>query len=57
MDGRFGGQILTYPSKADGTLRKLMDVSKLTALGWKASIPLDEGVAATYRRYRDTVVS
>ena len=57
MDGRFGGQILTYPSKADGTLRKLMDVSKLTALGWKASIPLDEGVAATYRLYRDTVVS
>ena len=57
MDGRFGGQILNYPSKADGTLRKLMDVSKLTALGWKASIPLDEGVAATYRRYRDTVVS
>ena len=51
------GQILTDPSKPDGTPRKLMDVSRLTALGWKASIPLDEGVAATYRLYRDTVVS
>ena len=51
------GQILTDPSKPDGTPRKLMDVSRLTALGWKASIPLDEGVAATCRLYRDTVVS
>ena len=53
----YHGQILTDPSKPDGTPRKLMDVSRLAALGWKARIPLDEGIAATYRWYRDTVVS
>jgi GDP-L-fucose synthase len=34
----FEGEILTDPSKPDGTPRKLMDVSKLNALGWKAKI-------------------
>lgn len=35
--------------KPDGTPRKLLDVSRLRALGWRATIPLDEGIAATYR--------
>ena len=35
-------------SKPDGTPRKLMDVSKLKALGWKASIGLEEGMALVY---------
>ena len=45
----FRGAILTDPSKPDGTPRKLLDVSKLAALGWKPRIALEEGVAATYR--------
>jgi GDP-L-fucose synthase len=38
-------------SKPDGTPRKLLDVTRLTALGWKARIPLEEGVARTYQWY------
>jgi GDPmannose 4,6-dehydratase/GDP-L-fucose synthase len=45
----FAGQILTDPSKPDGTLRKLMDVSRLAALGWQARIELREGIEGTYR--------
>jgi nucleoside-diphosphate-sugar epimerase len=44
----FEGQILTDPSKPDGTLRKLMDVSRLSNMGWTANIPLEAGVAQTY---------
>jgi len=47
----YQGQILTDPSKPDGTPRKLMDVSRLSALGWKAQIGLRDGVADTYRWY------
>jgi GDP-L-fucose synthase len=39
-------------SKPDGMPRKQLDVSLLTSLGWKASIPLDEGLRATYEWYR-----
>jgi len=35
--------------KPDGTPRKLLDVSKLRALGWEAKIPLDQGIASTYQ--------
>lgn len=38
-----------YP---DGTPRKLMDVSKLARHGWRASIGLEEGVAAVYSAFR-----
>ena len=41
----FEGDIVTDPTKPDGTPRKLMDVSKLTAQGWKAKISLEEGIA------------
>jgi GDP-L-fucose synthase len=40
-------------SRPDGTPRKLLDISRLTALGWKARIPLEEGIAATWRWYRE----
>lgn len=36
------------PSKPDGMIRKVLDVSKLRALGWEANISLDEGITATY---------
>jgi GDP-L-fucose synthase len=45
----FKGQIVFDASKPDGTARKLMDVTKLERLGWKASIGLREGLADTYR--------
>ncbi|EBA14524.1 putative nucleotide di-P-sugar epimerase or dehydratase [Roseobacter sp. SK209-2-6] len=45
----FAGRISTDPSKPDGTLKKLMDVSRLERLGWKASIGLEEGIQGTYR--------
>jgi len=42
-------------SKPDGTLRKLLDVSKLTALGWRAKTPLEQGLAQAYGWYRDAL--
>jgi GDP-L-fucose synthase len=39
------------PSKPDGTPRKLLDVSRLSALGWRARIALCEGLRATYTDY------
>jgi GDP-L-fucose synthase len=47
----FKGQIVTDPTKPDGTPRKLMDGSKLKAMGWRPKIGLREGIAATYRWY------
>jgi GDP-L-fucose synthase len=44
----FEGEIRTDPSKPDGTPRKLMDISRLQELGWRASMGLREGVAETY---------
>jgi GDP-L-fucose synthase len=49
----FEGGILTDTNKPDGTPRKLMDVSKLTALGWKASISLEEGIKNVYEEIKD----
>lgn len=45
----FKGQIVTDTSKPDGTMRKLMDVSRLDNMGWRASIALEDGIAQTYR--------
>lgn len=45
----YKGRIITDPSKPDGTLRKLMDVSRLTQMGWSAQIELDQGLAETYQ--------
>lgn len=44
----FKGGIITDPSKPDGPMRKLMDVSRLTKMGWTARIGLEVGIAATY---------
>jgi GDP-L-fucose synthase len=45
----YTGQIEWDATKPDGTPRKLLDVSKMTQLGWKASIPLEEGLRTTYQ--------
>ncbi len=47
----FKGRIVWDASKPDGTPRKLMDVAKLSALGWRARIGLREGVEMTYASY------
>jgi GDP-L-fucose synthase len=45
----YTGGIEWDATKPDGTPRKLLDVSKLNSLGWKASIPLEDGLRATYQ--------
>jgi GDP-L-fucose synthase len=47
----FAGRISYDRSKPDGTMRKLMDVSRLTAMGWKAQIPFDDALQSTYQWY------
>lgn len=47
----YRGRLVFDSSKPDGTPRKLLDVSRLQALGWKARIPLEEGLARTYEWY------
>lgn len=47
----YGGAIVTDPSKPDGTPRKLLDVSRINALGWRARIGLEAGLEATYRSF------
>ncbi len=51
----FDGEIAFDTSKPDGTPRKLMDVSRLSAMGWSHSIPLADGIASTYGWYREHV--
>jgi GDP-L-fucose synthase len=47
----YSGRIVWDSSKPDGTPRKLMDVSRLTALGWRARLGLREGVERTYQSF------
>ena len=49
----FDGEILHDFTKPDGTPRKLMDVSKLHNLGWKAKIGLQEGITSVYENLKD----
>ena len=44
----FDGDLTWDENKPDGTPRKLLDITKLRALGWKPSIPLRDGIARTY---------
>lgn len=50
----YQGNIALDPSRPDGTPRKLMDVSKLNQLGWKASIGLEQGIARVYEEVKDS---
>lgn len=45
----FTGRIGFDTTRSDGTMRKLMDVSRLAAMGWRARIGLEEGVRETYQ--------
>merc|ERR1712185_525356 len=53
----FLGAIHWDTSKADGTPKKQLDVSRLKALGWQARIPLEEGLRSTVALFRDQVSS
>lgn len=50
----FEGALKFNPSMPDGTPRKLLDVSRVHALGWKAAIGLREGIESVYETVRDT---
>jgi len=45
----YSGKIRWDHSKPDGTPRKLLDVTKIHSLGWKASISIEQGIAGTYK--------
>jgi len=47
----FQGAVRFNPAMPDGTPRKLLDVTRLTGLGWKPSISLRDGLSATYQWY------
>lgn len=47
----FQGGLIQDTSKPDGTMRKVLDVSKIQALGWRAKIPLTDGLSRTYQDY------
>jgi GDP-L-fucose synthase len=53
----YTGEIRHDTAKPDGTPRKLMDVSKLNGLGWKASISLEEGLRRVYAEYQSHAVA
>lgn len=44
----YQGQLITDPSKPDGTPRKTLDVTRLFSLGWRPQISVDEALATTY---------
>lgn len=47
----YNGRIDFDSSRPDGTPRKLLDVSRIHGLGWRAQIPLEQGIASTYEWY------
>jgi GDP-L-fucose synthase len=49
----FTGEIQWDSSKPDGTPRKVLDVSRIKALGWKSTITLEEGIASTIAWYKE----
>src|SRR3989475_1059585 len=52
----FDGELAWDTTKPDGTPRKLLDVSKIRALGWKLAIPLRDGIVRTYDWFRANCV-
>ena len=51
----YRGRLEFDTTKPDGTPRKLLDVSRLFALGWRPKVSLDEGLRSVYRWYLDSV--
>jgi GDP-L-fucose synthase len=53
----YRGRIVNDLSKPDGTPRKLLDVSRLHALGWQARRTLQDGLASTYEWFLENQAS
>ena len=53
----YEGEIVFDSSKPDGTLRKLMDVSKINEMGWSHKIGLTEGIKSVYESAKNTLLS
>jgi len=51
----FDGELRFNPEYPDGTPRKLLDVSKLAAMGWRASISLRDGIESSYDCYQQSI--
>lgn len=51
----FGGELVFDSSKPDGAPRKLLDVSRLTALGWSPRVPMRDGIAMTYQWFLENI--
>jgi GDP-L-fucose synthase len=49
----FQGELVQDPTKPDGTPRKLLDVTRLHATGWRHRIGLEEGIRSTYQWFLD----
>jgi len=49
------GRLVCDTSRPDGMLRKVLDVSRLTAMGWQATIPLEKGLRGYYRWFLDNI--
>jgi len=47
----YKGRFVQDTSKPDGTMRKVMDVSKIHRLGWKANTSLQDGINMTYKKF------
>lgn len=52
---KFKGELFFNKTRPDGALRKLTDVSQLSALGWKHSVELDEGIYRLYNWYKSSI--
>ena len=52
----YRGKIIFDPSKPDGTPRKLLDISRLSSLGWTAEVPLREGLKRAYADFLENTV-
>jgi GDP-L-fucose synthase len=53
----FTGEILTDPSKPDGTPRKLLDISKIKATGWQPAVSFRDGLAAAYQDFKASLAA
>jgi len=49
----YKGKFVQDTSRPDGTMRKVMDVSKINGLGWKASINIQQGIGLTYKAFKE----
>lgn len=53
----YSGNLVFDTSKPDGTPRKIMDSSRIRALGWRPDIPFEDGIRSTYRWYLENVAA